>query len=110
MPSTRPEAFATKAEIKRLKALLRERRTRDAEGVFVCEGPRVIAAALDHGVELLECYVGVDATADMRAVALRVAEIAIVESAPKQDGRNMVMVLNPIRKPKTKPAAQVANV
>ena len=73
MPSTRPEAIATKAEIKRLKALLRERRTRDDEGVFVCEGPRVIAAALDHGVELLECFVGVDATAEMRAVAERVA-------------------------------------
>ena len=78
MPSTRPEQFATKAEIKRLKALLRERRTRDAEGVFVCEGPRVIAAALDHGVELLECYVGVDATADMRAVAERVAATGVV--------------------------------
>jgi RNA methyltransferase, TrmH family len=73
VPSTPPEQFATKAEIKRLKALLRERRARDAEGVFVCEGPRVIAAALDHGVELLECYVGVDATAEMRAVAERVA-------------------------------------
>jgi translation initiation factor IF-3 len=46
----------------------------------------------------------------LERVAERVAEIAIVESAPKQDGRNMVMVLNPIRKPKTKPAAQVANV
>ena len=78
MPSTRPEQFATKAEIKRLKALLRERRARDAEGVFVCEGPRVIAAALDHGVELLECYVGVDATADMRAVAERVAATGVV--------------------------------
>ena len=78
MPSTRPEQFATKAEIKRLKALLRERRARDAEGVFVCEGPRVIAAALDHGVELLECYVGVDATTDMRAVAERVAATGVV--------------------------------
>jgi len=78
VPSTRPEQFATKAEIKRLKALLRERRARDAEGVFVCEGPRVIAAALDHGVELLECYVGVDATADMRAVAERVAATGVV--------------------------------
>jgi hypothetical protein len=26
----------------------------------------------------------------------------VVESAPKQDGRNMTMVLNPIRKPKAK--------
>ena len=72
MPSTQPEQFATKAQIKRLRALLRERRARDDEGVFVCEGPRVIAAALDHGVELLECYVGVNATAEMNAVAKRV--------------------------------------
>ena len=78
MPSTRPEQFATKAEIKRLKALLRERRARDAEGVFVCEGPRVIEAALDHRVELLECFVGVDATSDMRAVASRVAATGVV--------------------------------
>lgn len=73
MPSTPPEVFATKAEIKRLKALLRERRAREKENVFVCEGPRVIAAALDHGVDLLECYVGVDATPEMFAVAERVA-------------------------------------
>jgi len=77
VPSTSPEQFATKAEIKRLKALLRERRTRDREGVFVCEGPRVIAAALDHGVELLECYVGVDATPEMFAVAQRVAAAGV---------------------------------
>ena len=73
VPSTPPEVFATKAQIKRLRALLRERRARDNEGVFVCEGPRVIAAALDRGVKLLECYVGVDATPEMFAVAERVA-------------------------------------
>ena len=72
MPSTQPEQFATKAQIKRLRALLRERRARDNEGVFVCEGPRVITAALAHGVELLECYVGVNATPEMNAVARRV--------------------------------------
>ncbi len=77
MPSTPPEQFATKAEIKRLKSLLRERRARDNERVFVCEGPRVIAAALDHGVELLECYVGVDATPEMLAVAERVAATGV---------------------------------
>jgi TrmH family RNA methyltransferase len=77
VPSTQPEHFATKAEIKRLRALLRERRARDNEGVFVCEGPRVISAALDRGVELLECYVGVDATDDMRSVADRVAATGV---------------------------------
>ena len=77
VPSTPPEQFATKAQVKRLRALLRERRARDHEGVFVCEGPRVIAAALDHGVPLLECYVGVDATAEMFAVADRVAQTGV---------------------------------
>jgi RNA methyltransferase, TrmH family len=77
VPSTPPEQFATKAQIKRLRALLRERRARETEGVFVCEGPRVIEAALDHRVELLECFVGVDATSDMRAVASRVAATGV---------------------------------
>lgn len=77
MPSTSPEQFATKAEIKRLRALLRERRARDKERVFVCEGPRVIAAALDHGVSLLECYVGVNATDEMTEVAARAAETGV---------------------------------
>ena len=29
------------------------------------------------------------------------AEMAIVESSPRQDGRNMTMVLHPTKKPKT---------
>ena len=77
MPSTPPEQYATKAEIKRLRALLRERKARDQAGVFVCEGPRVVAAALDHGVELLECYLGVNATPEMVAVAERVGATGV---------------------------------
>jgi translation initiation factor IF-3 len=46
----------------------------------------------------------------LQKLAEDIGELGFVESTPKQDGRNMVMVLNPIRKPKTKPAAQVANV
>jgi translation initiation factor IF-3 len=42
----------------------------------------------------------------LEKVAERVSEIAVIESHPKQDGRNMTMVLNPIRKPKAKPAKQ----
>jgi TrmH family RNA methyltransferase len=51
---------ATKAEIHRLRTLLRDRRARDDEGVFVCEGPRVIEAAIEHHTELLTCYVASD--------------------------------------------------
>ena len=32
---------------------------------------------------------------------LKAAEIAVVESSPRQDGRNMTMVLHPNKKPKT---------
>jgi len=40
----------------------------------------------------------------LERVAERVAELATVESSPRQDGRNMTMVLNPTKKPK-KPKA-----
>ena len=35
-------------------------------------------------------------------VAEQVGELAIIESSPKHDGRNMTMVLNPTRRPKGK--------
>jgi TrmH family RNA methyltransferase len=54
---------ASKKEIRRLRELLRDRKAREAEGVFVLEGPRVVRAAVEHGIELLECYVGDDALA-----------------------------------------------
>ncbi|MFM8236135.1 MAG: TrmH family RNA methyltransferase [Actinomycetota bacterium] len=37
---------------------MRERGARDAEGRFVVEGPRVVAAALDAGVPLEACFLG----------------------------------------------------
>ena len=65
------------ADVKRLRALLRDRGARDAEGEFVGEGPRVIAAALDVSATVLEVLVGVDATPTARAVAERAAERSI---------------------------------
>jgi TrmH family RNA methyltransferase len=59
--------------VQRLRELLRDRGARDAEGLFVCEGPRVIEAALDHGAALLECFVGEDASTHARSVAERCA-------------------------------------
>lgn len=79
MPRSTPPSHtsATKADVRRLRTLLRDRHARDAEGLFVCEGPRVVASALDHGVDLHACYVGVDATGDARAVADRAATAGI---------------------------------
>jgi TrmH family RNA methyltransferase len=45
--------------------------------VFVCEGPRVISAALDQGVPLIEVFVGADASAAAHAVAERADEAGI---------------------------------
>jgi TrmH family RNA methyltransferase len=64
-------------DVKRLRALLRDRATREQEGLFVCEGPRVIAAALDQGAIFDEVYVGVDATPAATAVADRAVEYFI---------------------------------
>jgi RNA methyltransferase, TrmH family len=72
--STRPDLEpATKAEVRRLRTLLRDRHARDGEGVFVCEGPRVISAAFEHGADLIECFVGATSSPDVRAVVDRAA-------------------------------------
>ncbi|MEX0665206.1 MAG: RNA methyltransferase [Acidimicrobiia bacterium] len=49
---------ARHTEVKRLRALLRDSKTRDLEGAFVLEGPRVVAAALDRGASLEVVYLG----------------------------------------------------
>jgi TrmH family RNA methyltransferase len=56
-----------------LRALLRERRTRDEEHLFVCEGPRVVAAALDAKAELSACYVDRNGGELVQTVAARAA-------------------------------------
>jgi len=66
---------------------------------FLEEGSKVKLTIMFRGREMAHPELG---RRILEKVAERVAEIAIVESAPKQDGRNMVMVLNPIRKPKVK--------
>src|SRR3954470_6615408 len=58
-------------DVRRLRSLLRDRDAREADGVFVCEGPRVIAAALDQDVPFIEVFVGVDASPAAREVAER---------------------------------------
>jgi TrmH family RNA methyltransferase len=65
------------ADVKQLRALLRDREARADAGRFVCEGPRVIVAALDAGAALSEVFVGVDATAGARAAADRAGECGI---------------------------------
>jgi len=59
------------ADVKRLRVLLRDRGARDEHELMVCEGPRVITAALDQQAPIHEILVGVDATPTARAVADR---------------------------------------
>jgi len=68
---------------------------------FLEEGSKVKLTIMFRGREMAHPELG---RRILEKVAERVADIATVESAPKQDGRNMTMVLNPIRKPKAKPA------
>ena len=68
---------AHNAQVKRLRALLRDRDARADAGCFVCEGPRVITAALDARAALSEVFVGVDANASARATADRARECGI---------------------------------
>jgi TrmH family RNA methyltransferase len=65
------------ADVKRLRGLLRDRAARHDEGLFVCEGPRVVAAAFDQGATFEAVFVGVDATPAAVAVADRAVEYFI---------------------------------
>jgi RNA methyltransferase, TrmH family len=59
----------TKADARRLRELVRDRKARDDAGVFVCEGPRVVSAALEQHAKLLECFYSADASDEAVAVA-----------------------------------------
>ncbi len=78
---------------------------------FLNEGAKVKLTIMFRGREMAHPELG---RKILERVAEQVKEFAIVESAPKQDGRNMTMVLNamkkpaPAKKPKPAPAATAA--
>lgn len=45
-------------DVRRLRDLLRDRTARDATGLFVLEGPRLLSEALDRSTPGIECFVG----------------------------------------------------
>ena len=91
--------FGGRLVARRVRVHVVEGEDRGAER-FLEEGSKVKLTIMFRGREMAHPELG---RKILEKVAERVAEIAIVESAPKQDGRNMTMVLNPIRKPKAKP-------
>jgi len=66
---------------------------------FLAEGSKVKLTIMFRGREMAHPELG---RRILERVADRVGELAIVEAAPRQDGRNMTMVLNPTRRPKGK--------
>lgn len=60
-----------------MRALLRDRGARDREGLYVAEGPRLLAAALDAGAPVAACYVGSEASATVDALARRAARSGV---------------------------------
>jgi translation initiation factor IF-3 len=67
---------------------------------FLGEGSKVKLTIMFRGREMAHPEIG---RKILERVAEMVTEFATIESAPRQDGRNMTMVLNPLRKPGTKP-------
>ena len=65
---------------------------------FLGEGHKVKVTIMFRGREMAHPELG---RKILDQLATDVAEIAAVESAPRQDGRNMTMVLHPMKKPKT---------
>jgi translation initiation factor IF-3 len=70
---------------------------------FLAEGSKVKLTIMFRGREMAHPELG---RKILEKVAERVADLAIVESAPRQDGRNMTMVLNPTKKPAKPPQQQ----
>jgi translation initiation factor IF-3 len=65
---------------------------------FLGEGNKVKLTIMFRGREMAHPELGLKI---LNKIAEDVAEIAIVESSPRQDGRNMTMVLHPTKKPST---------
>jgi TrmH family RNA methyltransferase len=61
------------ADVKRLRALLRDGKVRDTEEAFVLEGPRVIEGALERGVVLETLYLGPHADVAFAPLVKRVS-------------------------------------
>jgi translation initiation factor IF-3 len=63
---------------------------------FLAEGSKVKLTIMFRGREVFHPELGLRI---LERVADQVSDIAVVESAPRQDGRNMTMVLNPTKRP-----------
>ena len=72
---------------------------------FLGEGNKVKLTIMFRGREMAHPELGLKI---LNRIAEQVADIAVVEAAPRQDGRNMTMVLHPKKRPATQPAPRRA--
>lgn len=72
---------------------------------FLEEGAKVKLTIMFRGREIFHPELGLKI---LERIADEVSDDAIVESSPRQDGRNMTMVLHPIKKPKAGAKAPAA--
>jgi translation initiation factor IF-3 len=73
---------------------------------FLAEGNKVKLTIMFRGREMAHPELGLRI---LERIADEVSRIAIVESAPRQDGRNMTMVLHPITKGGRRPKPTTAS-
>lgn len=66
---------------------------------FLDEGSKVKLTIMFRGREIFHPELGLRI---LERIAEQVSDHAIVESAPRQDGRNMTMVLHPTKKPRSR--------
>jgi translation initiation factor IF-3 len=69
---------------------------------FLDEGSKVKLTIMFRGREIFHPELGLRI---LERIAEQVSDQAIVESAPRQDGRNMTMVLHPTKKPRSRAKA-----
>jgi translation initiation factor IF-3 len=67
---------------------------------FLAEGSKVKVTIMFRGREMAHPELGKKI---LDRIAEQVRDLATVEAAPRVDGRNMVMVLSPSKKPETRP-------
>ena len=73
---------------------------------FLVHGDKVKVTIMFRGREMTHTELGL---ALLKRMAEDVADLATIESQPKLDGRNMIMVLAPIAKKEKKPAPEAAD-
>lgn len=64
-------------EVRRLRELARDRRSRAAQGAFILEGPRVVAGALDRGAVLEAAYLAPGADRAFRPLCERLVAAGV---------------------------------